>query len=108
MRRREPTRRAGEQVTVIERWTLHAHHAFDRVLRIKEGPLPEWRSDTRMVREADYDALAEQLREAVDLLATFVDDEPCRFDHHGYCQTHGWLDEGECNVARARRLIGGQ
>lgn len=44
---------------------------------------------------------------AVDLLATFVDDDPCDLDHHGYCQTHNWLEPGECNVARARRLLGG-
>ena len=51
--------------------------------------------------------LAADHQRAVDLLLTFVDDEPCALDHHGHCQTHGWLIETECHVARARRLIAG-
>lgn len=39
------------------------------------------------------------------VLRDLIDDEPCRFDHHGYCQTHGWLQPGRCPVARARDLL---
>jgi hypothetical protein len=52
-------------------------------------------------------AEVEQLRA---LLAEFVDDEPCEFDHHGGCQTHGFLEPRpgqRCHVARARELLGG-
>ena len=50
--------------------------------------------------EAERDALA-------GLLAEFVDSEPCSLDHHGYCQSHGHLDEGECHMARARAVLAG-
>lgn len=50
------------------------------------------------------------------LLADLVDPEPCGFDHHGYCQEHGWLEragevygegrEGrDCPHGRAQRLL---
>lgn len=48
---------------------------------------------------------------AVKLLQTFVEgeDSPCHFDHHGYCQEHGWFGEpGECNVREARELLYGE
>jgi hypothetical protein len=45
----------------------------------------------------------ERLQTAEDLLRTFVDDDPCEFDHHGYCQTHC---AGEpCSVAQARIFL---
>lgn len=35
------------------------------------------------------------------------EDQPCRFDHHGYCQEHGWFGEpGECYLAQARTALG--
>jgi len=43
-----------------------------------------------------------------DLLAAlkdFIDNETCRHDHHGYCQTHGYLQEGVCHMVRARAAI---
>jgi hypothetical protein len=36
-----------------------------------------------------------------------VNDEPCRLDHHGYCQAH-FLDnvnDGGCRVANSRAII---
>ncbi|MFI7468179.1 hypothetical protein [Nonomuraea sp. NPDC049646] len=30
------------------------------------------------------------------------------FDHHGHCQTHGWLQDGECPHARARDILTAQ
>lgn len=47
----------------------------------------------------------EHLRAARQLLAHFVDDEPCILDQHGYCQNHG-LSEAPCRNAEARRLLG--
>lgn len=44
--------------------------------------------------------------EALGILIDLIDDEDCRLDHHGYCQTHVWLRDGECPQARARRLLG--
>jgi len=42
------------------------------------------------------------------ILFHFVANEidPCRFDHHGYCQEHGWFNDSECMVSVARRALG--
>ena len=50
-------------------------------------------------------ALLDDLRDARELLGTFIDEEPCSLDHHGFCQAHGWFGERECNMARARRWL---
>lgn len=35
-----------------------------------------------------------------------VDDDPCEFDHHGYCQAHNWFyTEPKCPDARAKELL---
>lgn len=42
------------------------------------------------------------------LLREFVDDDPCEFDHHGGCQTHGFYEPspGErCPNALAKELL---
>jgi hypothetical protein len=40
------------------------------------------------------------------LIADLVDMEPCRFDHHGYCQAHGWLTgTAPCPHGRAQQLL---
>ena len=62
------------------------------------------------------DALAEQLearKEDTDeilqlriLLKDLVDDDPCTFDHHGYCQAHGWMStDSLCPHARAKYYL---
>lgn len=46
--------------------------------------------------ERDYRALLEDL----------ADPDPCRYDHHGYCQAHGWLQtEPRCPHLRAKELL---
>lgn len=35
------------------------------------------------------------------LLAWMIDDEPCRYDHHGYCQTHN-LQSRPCSQELAK------
>jgi len=47
-------------------------------------------------------------QELLGLLECFVDEDDCDFDHHGGCQTHGYLslEPGEiCPNEQARRLI---
>ena len=39
--------------------------------------------------------------ELVEALEGLIDDEPCRYDHHGYCQTHFITEPCEMAVARA-------
>ena len=43
------------------------------------------------------------LRQARELLADLVDDEPCRFDHNGYCQAH--YCSSPCINARAQAFL---
>lgn len=44
-----------------------------------------------------------------ELLMEFVegDRNSCQFDHHGYCQEHGWFGEpGECGLRDGREAVG--
>lgn len=42
----------------------------------------------------------------LELVEDLHDPEPCWYDHHGYCQAHGWMaTEPPCPHARAQRLL---
>lgn len=42
----------------------------------------------------------------LELLAEMVDPDPCWFDHHGYCQAHGYFEtDPKCKHARAKDLL---
>ena len=44
--------------------------------------------------------------ELLGLIADFVDREICWYDHHGYCQAHGWFEtDPACPHARAKKLL---
>jgi hypothetical protein len=46
------------------------------------------------------------MRELVDQLTEGDRENPCRFDHHGYCQEHGWLETNpSCPWGRAAELF---
>lgn len=51
-----------------------------------------------------YRALAEEADALRAALTGLVDDEPCRLDHHGACQTHG--ASNPCAMAAARAALG--
>jgi hypothetical protein len=55
----------------------------------------------------DYDDLVAQIEALRELLAKLVDEDPCQFDHHGYCQAHG-LDAPPCPHQVAKVLLGGR
>ena len=64
--------------------------------------------DALAQRTKDLEAEQAQVAEATALLREFVDDDPCQLDHHGGCQTHGFLEPepGErCHVERAREFL---
>jgi len=44
---------------------------------------------------------------AEHLLKEWLDihDEPCHYDHHGYCQAHFLEEKGECIVERTRNFL---
>jgi hypothetical protein len=53
-----------------------------------------------VVTDADrIEALTAENEWLKELLRRNIDDEPCRLDHHGYCQAH-YLEE-DCSVAAA-------
>lgn len=58
------------------------------------------------------DAFVEAATERDELRAIVRDlseheDQPCQFDHHGYCQEHGWLEtDPPCPIPRARAALG--
>lgn len=41
----------------------------------------------------------------LELIKDLVDEGDCYFDHHGYCQAHGWTGEGECPHSRAKAIL---
>jgi len=53
--------------------------------------------------EAERDA-------ALSLVRDLMDSHPCdHFDHHGYCQTHGWMQtDPPCPHGRAAKLMEGK
>lgn len=63
----------------------------------KERLIESQREAIRKLRSEEW--------EARNLLEQVTDPEPCRLDHHGYCQTHLWVGKGECAHSRARKLL---
>lgn len=49
--------------------------------------------------------MTEAIKEAADIISDFVDDNECCFDHHGYCQQHGWMEKSECINSRAKKWL---
>lgn len=51
----------------------------------------------------------EKLEKAYGILTNIMEslDDSCRYDHHGYCQTH-WLHDRPCPVEQAKELINSQ
>jgi len=71
---------------------------------LTDADLEAIREDYRGVDE--YDSVPRLLAE-IDRLRTLVldlyEDSLCTFDHHGYCQEHGWFEtEPACPHSRIR------
>ena len=47
----------------------------------------------------------ETIKQIEQLLLDLYDPTDCSYDHHGNCQTHGWVGERECPQKRIRKLI---
>ncbi|MGS2645896.1 hypothetical protein [Streptosporangium sp. G12] len=48
----------------------------------------------------------EELESLRELVRDLTDEDSCWFDHHGYCQAHGWMDtEPRCPHGRAQDLL---
>lgn len=58
--------------------------------------------NVELVPKRDYDEVVQMLLELVE-----DESEPCSFDHHGYCQEHGWFaTDPACVYRRARKVLG--
>ena len=55
--------------------------------------------------ELEIRKLKELLRECREVIYNLIDDEPCRYDHHGYCQAHNWLSNDVCPHKQGKELI---
>ncbi len=53
----------------------------------------------------DDNRAKKEKRELVNILKDLVDSDDCVLDHHGYCQSHGWLNNSECPHARAKKTL---
>lgn len=47
----------------------------------------------------------QEYEHALVLAYQLSDATPCWYDHHGYCQEHGWLRDGPCPNGQAEALI---
>ena len=84
-------------------WDLNAPCTCDCLSH--KGVRAEMRRHEESQRQA---ARLKAGREALDLLASFVAEDECWFDHHGGCQAHGflYLKPGDvCPNERAKRLV---
>lgn len=85
-------------------WVNNAVH-----FQQQAGELQERLAGSQRLVESQRDTIR-KLRseewEARKLLEQITDPEPCRLDHHGYCQAHLWVGKGECAHSRAKKLLG--
>lgn len=72
-------------------------------LAIATGALSDLREKVTD-HSAAVDSLSSENAQLRLLVAELTDDDPCRYDHHGYCQAHS-LDEAPCPHARAKELL---
>jgi hypothetical protein len=96
-------------------WARHGYEIGQRTCTwADEGVAPKWlteghRPEALQPTEAErrWFELDERRGELIALIKDLADPAPCeQFDHHGYCQTHGWLtDESRCPHARATELL---
>jgi len=53
----------------------------------------------------DDNRAKKEKRELVNILKDLVYSDDCVLDHHGYCRSHGWLNNSECPHARAKKTL---
>jgi hypothetical protein len=56
--------------------------------------------------EVEAGRLSSRLNDALEIIDVYIDDNPCRFDHHGFCQEHNLaqMDDGRCGNTAALEL----
>ncbi|MCP2162679.1 hypothetical protein [Williamsia serinedens] len=56
--------------------------------------------------EATVQRVGAERDEARSLIGDLYDESECWYDHHGYCQAHGWTDTSLCPHRRAAIVLG--
>jgi len=68
------------------------------------NPWCGWCDDGKMTREIK--PLVAEVAELRAVLTDIVDDDACSYDHHGYCQAHGWFDtDPACPHDRSKTIL---
>lgn len=63
-------------------------------------------AQTLLDKQGEINDLRATVAELHGLIRDLADPDPCWFDHHGYCQAHGWMDtEPPCADGRAQKLL---
>lgn len=84
---------AQADIATLLQQMSEAHHIIDDLQAAIRGMEQQIIADGRRIAELEA------------LVGDFVDPDPCQYDHHGYCQAHGWFEtEPACPHARAKAL----
>ncbi len=74
----------------------------DLLINAALGDIPALIAEVERLTQQRDAALA-----ACDAVATDEAEDPCYYDHHGYCQAHGLQLKGECYMELARAALRG-
>ncbi|NED75328.1 hypothetical protein G3I51_23995 [Streptomyces sp. SID9944] len=96
---------AERQMAAVQRMrhVLEMEHVLGRTaLEYRGLVLAALVGDEAAATETQADSTA-----LLELVKDFLDPDPCAFDHHGYCQAHGYLggEPMSCPHGRARKLL---
>jgi hypothetical protein len=96
------------QIDQAARVVLHAHWPtmLDLIRRASQAERDDRATSELYEEERARAARAEAaLTQAREIITDLTDPDPCWYDHHGYCQAHGWFaTEPACPHARAKAL----
>lgn len=75
-------------------------------LRLSGGERDHAADAVMAVVQDELDRLRAENTALLDLVADFVDHDPCDLDHHGYCQAHMWIGSPlPCPHGRAKAMF---
>lgn len=96
--------RTADRLSCLTRDNRGCPEIKEKILlkRKRRPPLPN------IYLKSTIDELARaraKTNEAVNLLRRVASTEPCELDHHGYCQSHGWLCSAPCPQGVAKEFL---
>jgi hypothetical protein len=85
-----------------DRTTIEVSNFADELL----GMVAEQQELLNQLQTETVPNLTQRASTLKDLVKDLADPDPCHFDHHGYCQAHGWFDtDPACADGRAQALF---